>query len=72
LAAAQHALQGGIGEFQVSLSAPALPGGQVTATVSWKVPNFFDGLLRLFCSGPSPDISSQTVAVFSREWAPDG
>ncbi len=67
MAAAQHALQVGIGEYDVALAAPASPGGQVTATVSWRVPNFFGGLLRLFGAGSSDVISGQAVAVFRKE-----
>ncbi len=43
------------------------PGGQVTATVSWRVPNFFGGLLRLFGAGSDDVISGQAVAVFRKE-----
>jgi len=43
------------------------PGGQVTATVSWRVPNFFGGLLHLFGVGSGDVISGQAVAVFRKE-----
>ncbi len=67
MTAAQHALQAGIGEYDVALAAPISPGGQVTATVSWRVPNFFGGLLRLFGAGSGDVISGQAVAVFRKE-----
>ena len=67
MAAAQHALQAGIGDFDVSLSAPPPRGGQITATVSWKVPYFFGGLLCLFGAGSGEVISGPTVVVFRKE-----
>jgi len=35
--------------------------------VSWRVPNFFGGLLHLFGAGSSETISGQAVAVFRKE-----
>ena len=67
MAAAQHALQAGIGEYDVVLLAPSSPGGQVTATVSWRVPNFFGGLLRLFGGSSGEVLSGRAVAVFRKE-----
>ncbi len=67
MAAARHALQAGIGDYDVALAAPASPGGQVTATVNWRVPNFFGGLLRLFGAGSGEVISGQAVALFRKE-----
>ena len=51
----------------LTLAAPSSPGEQVTATVSWRVPNFFGGLLRLFGAGSGDDISGQAMAVFRKE-----
>ncbi|HEY54636.1 MAG TPA: hypothetical protein G4N94_14405, partial [Caldilineae bacterium] len=68
LAAAQQSLQAGIGDFDVSLAAAANPGGDVVATVSWRVPNFFGPLLGLFGAGaPGDEIAGKTVSVFRKE-----
>ncbi|RMD60438.1 hypothetical protein D6833_09655, partial [Candidatus Parcubacteria bacterium] len=67
LAAASHALQAGIGEYEVTLAAGLNPGSEVKATVSWRVPNFFGPLLRLFGGGSGDVISGEAVAVFRKE-----
>lgn len=68
LAAASQSLQAGIGAFDVALDADANPGGDVTATVRWRVPNFFGGLLRFFGGNVSgPEISGEAVSRFRKE-----
>jgi len=68
LAAAQHSLQAGIGSFDVSLAAANNPGGDVTATVQWRVPNFFGPILSLFnANGGGAEISGEAVAQFRKE-----
>lgn len=68
LAAAQQSLQAGIGTFDVSLAAGHNPGSDVTATVRWRVPNFFGPLLALFhAGGGGAEISGEAVAQFRKE-----
>ena len=68
MAAAQQSLQAGIGSFDVSLAADSNPGGDVTATIQWRVPNFFGPLLGLFhANGGGAEISGEAVAQFRKE-----
>ncbi len=68
MAAAQQSLQAGIGTFDVSLAADHNPGGDVTATIQWRVPNFFGPLLGLFnANGGKAEISGEAVAQFRKE-----
>jgi len=68
MAAAQQSLQAGIGSFDVSLAADNNPGGDVTATVEWRVPNFFGPLLGLFkANGGGAEISGEAVSQFRKE-----
>ena len=68
LAAADHSLQAGIGTYNVALAADTRPGGDVTATVAWRIPNFFGGLLGFFGAGFSdPEIQGEAVSRFRKE-----
>ena len=67
MATARQSLQAGIGDFDVSLAASTNPGGDVVATVSWRVPNFFGPLLGLFNANGDAEISGEAIAQFRKE-----
>ena len=48
MAAANRALQAGIGTYDVTIQADSHPGGMVLVLVKWEVPNLFGSLMPLF------------------------
>lgn len=66
-AAAQEALQAGVGRYQVQVTqADSWAGGRVAVRVTWEVPNFFAGLLPLFGAQAGP-LRGEAVSVFRKE-----
>ena len=55
-----------VGEYTVAVTGDYTPGGYVTVTVTYRVPNFFDGLLGLF-GGRVGDLQGQVTATFRKE-----
>ena len=66
MAAAQRALQAGVGEYRVNVAADSHPGGMVQVAVEWEVPNFFGGLMPLFGQESRP-LQGTAVSAFRKE-----
>ncbi len=66
LAAAQHALAGGVGTYHVEVAADTSPGGQVTVRVGWEFPNVYGSLMPLF-GGANQPLRGEAVAAFRKE-----
>ncbi|MEA3350393.1 MAG: hypothetical protein U9Q82_07225 [Chloroflexota bacterium] len=56
-----------IGEYGVSVNAPGGRGGVVQVNVSYRVPNYFAGLVGFFGSSISPHISGAANSTFRHE-----
>ncbi len=66
LAAAQHALAGGVGTYHVEVAADTAPGGQVVVRVGWEFPNVYGSLMPLF-GGANQPLRGEAVAAFRKE-----
>ncbi len=66
LEATQHALQSGIGEYAVAITADTTPGGTVRVAVGWSVPNFYGSLLPLF-GGANRPLQGTAISAFRKE-----
>ena len=66
LEAAQHALQSGVGEYQVNVAADTYPGGIVRVEVAWQVPNVYGSLMPLF-GGENRPLQGTAVSAFRKE-----
>ncbi len=66
LEAAQHALQSGVGEYQVNVAADTYPGGIVRVEVAWEVPNVYGSLMPLF-GGENRPLQGAAVSAFRKE-----
>ena len=61
-----------IGDYRVSVAGDFSPGGRVTVTVTYRVPNFFAGLIAMF-GGSVGDLEGQVTATFRKEgWSQTG
>ncbi len=66
LAAAQQALQSGVGDYAVRVTADTYAGGVVRVEVDWSVPNFYGSLLPLFGASGGP-LQGTAVSAFRKE-----
>ncbi|MCX7789376.1 MAG: hypothetical protein N2378_01935 [Chloroflexaceae bacterium] len=66
LAAARHALQSGIGTYNVRVAADTFPGGVVRVEVDWSVPNVYGSLMPLF-GGQNRPLRGTAVSAFRKE-----
>lgn len=66
LEAAQQALQSGVGDYAVHVTADTYPGGVVRVAVDWAVPNFYGSLLPLFGASGGP-LKGTAVSAFRKE-----
>jgi hypothetical protein len=55
-----------VGQYGVTASGGGQPGSLLAVTVDWSVPNYFNGLLRLF-GGDVQEFSGRTIAYFRQE-----
>lgn len=66
LEAAQHALQSGVGEYDVAVTADTTPGGIVRVEVGWRVPNFYGSLMPIF-GGANRPLEGKAISAFRKE-----
>jgi hypothetical protein len=66
LSAAGHALQSGVGTYNVQVTADNRAGGSVIVRVNWEVPNFYGPLMPLFGQHSGP-LKGQAVSAFRKE-----
>ena len=66
LEAAQHALQSGVGEYDVAVTADTTPGGIVRVEVGWRVPNFYGSLMPIF-GGANRPLAGRAISAFRKE-----
>lgn len=63
---ARQAASGGIGSYDIAVSASDTPGSTVYVTVGWQVPNFFAGLMPLFGQSAG-DLKGSASASYRKE-----
>lgn len=66
LEAAQEALQSGVGDYAVRVTADTYAGGVVRVEVDWSVPNVYGSLMPIFGASSGP-LKGTAVSAFRKE-----